>query len=170
MSMSNRAAVASAGLVCLAGFVLVILSASLAEAEYGPRTAIGANYQQTSTTESENGIDQASCIGTTRCFVLFQQVPKEWPLIIQHVSCLVYVSSASGGDVPYGTIETRRRKTFLLRQTFLVPLRRSDFLWVVNSPAMHLLKAGERAVVSFFSSANAGFNPVCTISGRLLQP
>jgi hypothetical protein len=69
--MLNAATVARVGRACLAGFALVILSASLAAATYGPRTTIGNNYQQTSNTESANGIDQGSCVNTTNCYVLF---------------------------------------------------------------------------------------------------
>ena len=40
---------------CLAGLALVVLSASLAKAIYGPRTTIGKNYQQFSLPKHNSG-------------------------------------------------------------------------------------------------------------------
>ena len=60
MPMWKAIDVARACRACLAALPLLILSASLAEALYGPRTTIGTHYQQMSTTTSTDGIDQGS--------------------------------------------------------------------------------------------------------------
>src|SRR5215207_9080880 len=82
-----------AGRAWLAGFAFVILSAALAQADYGPRTLIGDNYQQTSFTVSPNGIIEGSCNGTGYCYVLFQVPLGQKPLIVRHVSCRLLVSA-----------------------------------------------------------------------------
>jgi len=165
MSKWNTTNVARACRAGLAGFALVILSASLAEATYGPRTKIGTNYQQTSTTTSENAINEGNCSGGNTCFVLFQVPPGQKSLIVQHVSCRLGVSP--GTNLLYGWLQTRNGQDFPLRRTSFVPVPTADIWWVVNSPVMHLVKAGERPVVLFVNSAGANWSAECTISGKL---
>ena len=76
-TMFKAATLARACCAGLAGLALVILSASLAEADYGPRDKIGANYQQTSSTLSPNGINEGVCNSTSTCYVLFQVAPQQ---------------------------------------------------------------------------------------------
>jgi hypothetical protein len=113
MSMRNTANLARGCRACvasLAGFALVILSASFAAALYGPRTTIGTNYQQWSNTTSKNGVDQGFCGSTQVCLVLFQRAPQQKALIIEHVSCLVHVNS---GELLEANIETRKGQTIV---------------------------------------------------------
>ena len=169
--MWNAAHGVRARRACRAGFAglaLVVLSASLAEAEYGPRTKIGNNYQQTSTTTSLNGTDQGiSCDGFATCYVWFQQAPQQRPLIVQHVACVL---APNAGDLRYARLRSRKGQTLLLREIPLVPVPTSG-VSVMNSPVMHLLKPGERAVIQFFNSVAANWGtPHCNISGQLKQP
>ena len=152
---------------CCAGLALVILSASLAETSYGPKTTIGANYQQTSDTASKNEISQAACDATFHCYLLFQPAPQQKPLIVQHVSCRVF---ASAGELRWGELRSREGQAFPFRWAPLVPVSTGGGWWVVNAPVMHLVKSGERVFVAFNSGAAADWNGVCTISGRLEQP
>ena len=156
-----------AGLACLAGSVLVILSAVVAEAFYGPRTTIGANYQQTSNTTSLDGINEGDCVGVSVCYILLQVPPQQKALIVQHVSCIVIVSA---GEISNGLLRTRKGQTFPLRHTRLVPVLTTGSTWVVNSPVKHLGESGERPVVSFANSAAAHWSVECSISGTLTQP
>ena len=149
---------------CLAGFAIVILPASLAEAEYGPRTKIGPNYQQSSTTTSTHGITAGNCTGSLNCVVLFQVPPGQKPLIVQHVSCRV---SVSAGGLNYGLLQTRKGQAFPLRQTNLVPVPTTGNWSIVNSPVMHLVGSGERPAVFISNNAFANWTAQCTISGRL---
>jgi hypothetical protein len=169
--MRNTAKVARIGCACLAGpagVVLVILSASLAEATYGPRTTIGANYQQTSNTRSADGIIEGNCFGVDSCWVLFQPAPQQKALIVQHVSCHLVVSA---GELQVGTLLNRKGQLLPLRSMDLLPVPTTVARWVVNSPVMHLVKSGERPVVSFLNSTNANWSVLeCSISGRLQQP
>jgi hypothetical protein len=165
---ANAARACRASRVCLAGFALVILSASLAEAIYGPRTTIGANYQQTSNTRSADGINAGNCSGST-CAVLFQPAPQQKALIVQHVSCHLIVSA---GELQVGRLFTRKGQTFPLRRTNLLPVPKPPGRWVVSSPVMHLVGSGERPVVGFQNSlsGNNWSATVCSISGQLKQP
>ena len=169
MSMCNTANVARAGRACLAGFALVILSASLAEAIYGPRTKIGANYQQTSTTMSLHGFTEESCNGNAGCVVLFQRPLGQKPLIVQHVSCRVNINA---GSLRSGVLQTWKgsTSTFPRKRTYLVPVPTGGNVWVVNSPVMHLVESGERPVVLLTNSAVIGWFVECSISGTLQQP
>ena len=149
---------------CLAGLALVVLSASLAKAIYGPRTTIGKNYQQFSNTMSTNGIDQAQCVNAENCYVLFQLTPQQKPLTVQHVSCRVTVGV---GEIRQGKLLTRKGQDFMFRQTVLVPVPTSSTWWAVNSPVMHLVKSGERPIIFFQNSPAASWALECSISGRL---
>ena len=150
----------------LAGFALVILSASLAEAEYGPRTKIGANYQQSSTTRSTNGIDPdpGSCSGVINCYVLFQVPPAQKALVVQHMSCRGHVTA---GGLYTGYLRTRKGGTVPLRRTPILPVNTAAGWWVVISPVMHLVESGERPLVYLANSASANWVVECTISGKL---
>jgi hypothetical protein len=161
MSTRNTTNIARA---CLVGSALVILSASLAQAEYGPRTTIGANYQQTSTTTSINGIAEGSCNGNGHCFILFQAAPAQKPLIVQHVSCTAIVSA---GGLRSASLRTRKGQTFPTKRTHLLPVNIGSTFWAVNSPVMHLLETGERPVVLVSNSAGANWSLQCNISGVL---
>ena len=152
---------------CLAGFALVVLSASLAQAQYGPRTKIGKNYQQWSETTSTNGINPSFCNGNTTCYVLFQRTPQGQQLIVQHVACRATVTT---GGLTLVRLGTRKGPTFQNRNTPLVPVYTTGNYWAVNSPVMHLLKSGERPYVFFFNSTAATWGLDCSISGRLQQP
>jgi hypothetical protein len=169
-AMFNAATIARAGragLACLVGSVLVILSALVAEAFYGPRTTIGANYQQTSNTMSTDGINEGVCVGVSVCYILLQVPPQQKALIVQHVSCIIIVTA---GEISNGLLRTRKGQTFPLRHTRLVPVLTTGTTWVVNSPVKHLGESGERPVVSFPSSAAATWTIECSISGTLQQP
>jgi hypothetical protein len=172
--MWNAADVARAcraGRVCLAGFALVTLPHSLAEAEYGPRTVFGANYEQTSNTLSLNGTNEASCNSYGSCMVLFQRAPGQKRLIVQHVSCDVTTSA---------NLAIRRvalwskGQTLLRRYAYLTPIRTGSIstktFWNVNSPVMHLIESGERPLVFFDTGFGSDWVAECTIAGKLLQP
>jgi hypothetical protein len=166
-TMCNADTIARAGRACLAGLALVMLSAPIAEAVYGPRTVIGANYQQTSTTTSTNGITEGACNSTAICYILFQAPPQK-ALIVQHVSCRVAVRSGALFD---GSLETEKGKAFPLKHTHLVPVpTTSTELWLVNSPVMHLVKLGEKPNVHFRNSRVAEWIIECSISGQLTEP
>jgi hypothetical protein len=152
---------------CLAGLALAILSASLANAEYGPRTTIGANYQQWSSTQSQNGIDAVPCNNHHTCYVMFQPLPQQKELVVQHVSCVVWIGA---GELTFGYLAARNGETFASRRTYLLPGHTSGGYWVVNNPAMHLLKSGERAFVRLESSQVISWFFECNISGQLQQP
>ena len=152
----------------LAGCVLVTLSASLAEAEYGPRTTVGANYQQTSTTRSTDGINDTGCSGIGVCRILFQQAPAQQRLIIQHVSCRVPISA---GFPLHAYLGTRKGQSFPLKRSWLVLANTSPFHFAVNSPVMHLVNSGERPLVLFNNSQSHNWIGLeCNISGQLKQP
>jgi hypothetical protein len=169
--MGNAAHVARARRICLAGVALVILSASLAEAEYGPRTVFGANYQQTSNTLSLNGANEASCNGAGSCMVLFQRAPGQRRLIVQHVSCDVTTDA---------NLEIRRvalwsrGQTLPRRYVYLTPIKTGSIstktFWNVNSPVMHLIESGERPLVFFDTGFGSDWVAECTIAGKLQQP
>jgi hypothetical protein len=162
--MSNAATIVR---ICLAASALVFLSASLAEATYGPRTKIGNNYQQTSNTRSNNGSFEGSCTGLPICAVLFQRTAGQKPLIVQHVSCAGQVSA---GSLTSAFLGTYKEGTFPLRQTQLVPVATTGGWWVMNSAVKHLLESGELPFVFFNNSAGAAWLGVeCTISGTLQQ-
>jgi len=164
------AIIARAGRACLAGFVLVILSASLANAQfgYGPRTTIGANYQQTSTSPSNDGFHLSSCSPGSLCYILFGQAPQQKPLIVRHVSCRV---SINPGELREGYLTSTKEGAFVNRRTYLSPVFLTGPTWMVNNPAMHLIKPGERPVVLFVSSdAASAWGAECNISGTLQQP
>jgi hypothetical protein len=163
--MCNVAIIARAGSALLAGFGLTILSASLAWPVYGPRTTIGANYQQWSAQQSPNGIDPGQCTGSG-CNVLFQAIPQQKQLIVRHVACRANVNTGALISVQ---VRTRGVGVFPDRYTPLVPVNLSTGWWAVNSPVMHLLKSGERPIVSFSNTASAVWIAECSISGTFHQ-
>jgi hypothetical protein len=156
-----------AGLACLAAFALVILSVLVAEAVYGPRTTIGANYQQWSTTTSLDGTNLGGCANTTSCYILFGVPPQQKALIVRHVSCGVGVSA---GGLLSGGLLTRKGQAFPGRVTVLVPVHMTGVYRVVNSPVMHLVESGERPVVFLSNSTSSSWAVECSISGTLTQP
>jgi hypothetical protein len=163
----NAARASRACLAGFAGFALVILPASLAEATYGPRTTIGTNYQQTSTTTSANGSNPASCNGFSNCFILFQPAPAQRALIVQHVSCRV---SVDAGNMSFGLLWIRKGPDLPLKRIPLLPVPTAGATWIVNSPVMHLIESGERPLVFLAGTAAAAWSAECTISGQLQQP
>jgi hypothetical protein len=164
--MCNTATITRTSRACLAASALVILSVSLAEAAYGPRTKIGNNYQQTSTTKSSDGSTEGSCNGGNTCYVLFQLPPAQKPLIVQTVSCRVLVNA---GGLDYAWLRSRKASVIPLRRTYLAPVKTTNGNhWIVSSPVMHLIESGERPVVFIANSAGATWSIVeCTISGQL---
>jgi len=171
MSMWDPIAIGRACRAGLAGFGLVILSASLADAGYGPRTIVGEHYQQTSTTTSSNGINEGSCTSRHDCYILFQPAPQQKALTVQHVSCYVYVS---GGVLRYGFLGAQQGGAHLLRRKHLVPVRTNGTTYstdsIVNGPVTHLVKPGERPYVYLRNSvAGSTWLVECDISGQLQQ-
>jgi hypothetical protein len=156
-----------AGLAGLAALTLIILSALVAEAVYGPRTTIGANYQQWSTTTSLDGTSAGGCANTSSCYILFGVPPQQKALIVRHVSCGVGVSA---GGLSSGALFTRKGQTFPGRVTVLVPVHMTGAYRVVNSPVMHLVEAGERPVVFLSNNTSSSWGVECSISGTLTQP
>lgn len=167
--MWNAAPLARACRASLAGFTLVVLPASLAQATYGPRTTIGSSYQQTSDTLSVNGVDQgSSCNGiSTVCYVLFQQAPQQRPLIVQHVSCRMQVTA---GELRSGHLAVRKGGTLQFRHTYLVPVHTTGNFFIMNSPVLHLVKSGQRVVIQFWNTVTGNWLGGCNISGKLQQP
>jgi hypothetical protein len=171
MSIWNAANVTRVCRTCfasLAGIGFAIMSASLAEAVYGPQAVIGASYQQSSTTTSINGINAGSCDGASICYVLFQPVPEQKALVIQHVSCNADVNT---GDLQAARLETRKGQASPLRFTILMPVRTVNNLWLVSSPVTHLVETNERPRVLVINNTNADWGLVaCNVSGKLQQP
>jgi hypothetical protein len=145
---------------------LMILVPSLANAEYGPKTVFGTNYQQTSTTKSTDGINEGNCNSLAHCYILFQRPPEQKNLIVQHVSCQVNVTA---GGIESGLLIARKGQTFPLKRTLLAPIRTTGTFWAANSPVMHLVGSNEAPVVVFYGSAFATWLPTCNISGQLTQ-
>lgn len=165
--MFNAATIARVSRAHLAALAFVILSASLAEATYGPRTTIGNSYQQFSNTWSSDGINQGSCHGFSSCYVLFQLPPRQKALIVQHVSCRAQIST---GIVQYGFLQTRKEQIRPARLTHLMPVPTTGGWAIVNSPVMHLVESGERPLVRYVNNTAANWSVVaCAISGTL-QP
>jgi len=163
MPLSNTITVARA---CCAGLALVVLPASLVEAAFGPRTTLGKNYQQWS---SETSVVQTftpgSCNSHSGCFVLFQAIPQQQALLIQHVACRAIVGA---GGLRYANVYTRKGQTIVNTATYLVPVHTTGTSWVVNNPVMHLLKSGERPLVFLFNSQATSWTVDCSISGKLM--
>jgi hypothetical protein len=145
----------------LAGSALVILSAALAAAEFGPRAIIGKNYQQSSNT---GGVTEFACDSSSLCLLAFQPIPQQQPLLVQHVACRVNVSA---GSLLTASLETWSGQTLVSRHTNLVPVATSGLWWAVNSPVIHLIKSGERPIVRFDNTAGADWFVDCNISGTL---
>ena len=160
---ANVALVGRSCRVCLAGFALVVLPASLAEAEYGPRTKIAKNYQQWSNTMGFNATTPSSCNNFFFCNLLFQRIPQERPLIVQRVACAANVTA---GGLERVLLGTREGGTVVGRYTPLVPVATTGW-WAVNSPVMHLIKSGQRPYVVFVNSTVAIWTVECSISGKL---
>jgi hypothetical protein len=172
--MFNAAIIARAGragFACLAGFALVILSASLAAADYGPRIILGNNYQQWSDVTSKGGstLDPGPCTNTINCYVLFQPIPQNRPLIVQNVGCRISRATPTG-LLRSVHLRTRKGQTFPFTWTPLVPARVQTGDEAVNSPVMHLLKSGERPFFWFVGTVATQWTIDCSISGTLLQP
>jgi hypothetical protein len=127
----------------------------LAEADYGPRTRIGAKYQQWSNTLTSN------CSGSISCTVLFQRAPQLKALIVQHVSCHAIASTGGLQVVRLATLNGPQTRTTLVP----VPV---GSRWAANSPVMHLVESGKRPVISFQNSTSTNWSLVeCSISGQL---
>ena len=158
MSIWNTTKVARAGRACLAGFALVILSASLAEATFGPRPTIGNNYQQWSNTLT------SACSSSISCTVRFQPAPQLKALIVQHVSCHAIANTGEIQVVRLATLNGPQTRTTLVP----VPV---GSRWAVNSPVMHLVESGERPTITFQNDTSTNWSLVeCSISGQLKQP
>jgi hypothetical protein len=148
----------------LAGLALVILSVSHAAAEYGPRTKHGDKYQQWSDETTLDGLQPAPCHNTVSCYVLFQAIPGNRPLIVEHATC---TASISHGELRSVHLRTKRGQTFPFTWTPLVPVSTSGTWWAVNSPVIHLFKSGESPVVLLVNDSAAAWFVDCSISGTL---
>ena len=103
-----------------------------------------------------------------RLLRLVSRTPQQKALIVQHVSCHVGTNT---GSLATATLLTRKGQIFPQRRTLLVPFPTNANRWAINSPVMHLLEPGERAVVAFGITASTdAWSAECSISGRLLQP
>lgn len=167
----NTIAVARVCRASLAGLALVILSASsLAAAEYGPRIILGNNYQQSSSVTSKGGstLDPGPCTNTVNCYVLFQTIPQNRPLIVKHVGCRV-IRDIPTGALRSAHLRTRKGQTFPFTWT---PLEHTGLNGneAINSPVMHLLKSRERPFFWFVGTVATQWTIDCSISGTLLQP
>jgi hypothetical protein len=161
----NAMTVARAYRAGAAGLALVILSTSLAAAGYGPRTKLGDNYQQWSDVTSTNALAPGPCNNTTNCYVLFQAIPQNRPLIVEHVGCRVIKSN---GSLRSAHLRTRKGQTFPFRWTPLKPRTATAAARVaINSPVKHLLKSGERPFFWFVGTVATQWAIDCSISGTL---
>ena len=146
--------------------ILSLCSAAQAQSQYGPRTVLGNFYQQTSNTQSIDGVHVAPCTSTAVCNVLFQAVPSSKAMVIQHVSCLV---NPVGGQVTGAYLRTHSGQT--------VPYRVTDFLpdnagnSYVNIAVLHLVLANERPFITLNRSGTGDFGLTeCSISGQIVTP
>jgi hypothetical protein len=160
----NAVTVARAYRAGLAGLAVVILSASLAAAGYGPRTKLGDNYQQWSDVTSPDALTPGPCNNTTNCYLMFQAIPRNRPLIVEHVGCRV---DKSFGSLRSAHLRTRKGQTFPSKWTALVPVPMQVTEAAIDSPVKHLLKSGERPFVWFVGTLAADWAIDCSISGTL---
>ena len=159
----NAITIARACRAGLAALTLVILSASLASAEFGPRITIGNNYQQWSNTQSNTPFS-SDCDFQTFCLVMFEPIPQQRPLIVQHVACRVNVSA---GSLHFARLGNLKGSAYVDNYAYLVPVSTTGTWWAVNSPVTHLIKSGERPFLWFSNSLNTGWVIDCSISGTL---
>jgi hypothetical protein len=153
---------------CLAALALVTAAGSPAAAAFGPRVTAGDVYQQTSNTTSPDGLVEGVCTGLSVCHFLFQTVPNGQDLVIEHLSCRLIPTA---GEIYEASLETRRGNQLQERRTILIPKPTPiPTLFLINSTALHPIKATQRAVVKFFNSSAARYAGECTISGRLVTP
>jgi hypothetical protein len=153
---------------CFAAVALVTAAASPAAASFGPRVTAGNVYQQTSSTMSPDGLVEGVCTGLTVCNFLFQPVPDSQDLVIEHLSCRLIPTA---GEIYEASLETRRGNQLQQRRTILIPKPTSiPTLFLINSAALHPIKATQRAVVKVSNTSGARYNGECTISGRLVTP
>jgi hypothetical protein len=156
----------AAGLAILS---LVILAVSPATATFGPRVIIGGTYQQTSNTTSPTGLSSGPCINAPICGFLFQTVPQQQQLVIEHVACKV---QASAGTLHEARLITRKgTDNFPFRRTPMMPTpaAAAGIFFIVGNVA-HPLDAGERPIVVVENTTNADHSGECSISGRIVAP
>ena len=154
--------------VAVAAFFVSALPAL--SSNYGPRTLIGDVYQQTSTTESPDGINLASCDNVSHCYIVFQPVLGQRQIIIEHASCWVFSSDATAklGQVE---LKSRRDTEIQFRNTFLIPYDANGFSWLVSGTVLHPLDTTDRPLMFFqFDKVGLNISAECTISGHVVTP
>jgi hypothetical protein len=162
-----KTAVRRAG-ICIVTFAFVVSSVSVTAALYGPRVTVGEYYQQTSSTTSRDGINEAPCDNNNpggSCDFMFQVAPDQKSIIVEHVSCSVF----SSPDVRSAILHSRKSNSTLpFRYSVLTPVRTSVIGTVVSGTVLHPLAAGERALVQVDFGSTTNVSGFCTISGRVM--
>lgn len=146
------------------------LSCPLAEAQttYGPRTIAGDFYQQTTNVQSLDGINATACNNTDTCRILFQSVPSDQALIVQHIACFI---NPIAGEIRRASLESRKgQSAFPYRVTNFLPVKNSSSEGFVNAPVLHLIPANERPIITLYKTATSNFGLTeCSISGHLVS-
>ena len=159
---------ASLKIACLAASLALCVAALPAAATYGPRVSIGGVYQQTSSTRSHDGITPGSCDSVVFCYILFQPVLGQRPVIIEHVSCWVFTGVEA--NLAKVALTSRRDNDIQFRESWLIPYNANGFSFLVSGAVLHPLDSTDRAMIYLVFDKATNYAAECTISGHVVTP
>lgn len=149
----------------LVALALGVVPAATAQA----RIIRGSYYQDQTNTTSVTPPTQAACENNvTQCFFVFAPVPKGKQLIIERVSCEVFIF-ALGPEMSSAGIRSLNHvsnKLYLDRQ-YLKPGPNVDGFVVFNETTSHLVRPRDRPIVQVVTTPTLSISGRCTIAGQL---
>ena len=161
------------GAVVLAGLILSLAVPRAA------RAVAAALVQVTNTTSNpvpNKDVDQqgrnlyqyySNCTGSQgTCTITFPTVPAGMRLVIQHVSAITQLPSATTMNV----VQLRGSGTYQFLLPQLVPANYSaQYTYVMNTDVLASFDAGQAPAMDAFSTSSSSFTMLATISGYMIS-
>ena len=149
---------------------LVVLVFGVAAAPTAQARIIRGNYYQDQTnTIAVAPPTQSTCENNvTQCFFMFAPVPKGKQLIIDRVTCEVFIL-ALGPEIISASIRSLDHVTAKLRgdRQYLKPGSNKDGFVVFNEATSHLVLPRDRPIVQIDTTLTDSIFGRCTIAGQL---
>jgi hypothetical protein len=163
----------------VASFVLASLAGLASWVDKAQATAItvGSFYEEGSDRMSLSPPAAGACSNTNDCHIIFNTVATGKQLLVTEATCDTYTLGPSANffymaelrSYPASSsVPSDRRQRAV--PTLALSINSGEALHVVTITAKHLVKAGERPVITLRTRTAGGFNASCTIFGKIGNP
>ncbi len=150
---------------CCVALGVLALAAVSATPSTAAATTIDEFYQETTSTQSLDGVTASpNCPATQSCFFLFSRVKVGQNLVISSVSCTI---PHNAGTARFAALMPQFKGALLPRTQYFVPVPTTNDRVTFNTQTLQLFKARESPVVQVVFDQPVNIFGSCTIAGQI---